>query len=120
MKQYLGIDIIEIHRIELALNRWGSAFLKRIYTDREIELYRNNTPSLAARFAAKEAAVKALGCRELVYHDIEIISKSGMRPEITLYGRAKSIAAEMGISELAVSLSHSREHAAAVVSGLVA
>jgi len=58
--QHIGIDIIEIPRIKKALDEWGEKFLRRVYTGREIELYQNQTPSLAARFAAKEAVMKAL------------------------------------------------------------
>ncbi|MGI2336311.1 MAG: holo-ACP synthase [Dehalogenimonas sp.] len=119
MKQYLGIDVVEISRIEKAVARWGDSFLERIYTAEELRLYRGKLPSLAARFAAKEAAVKALGVNELIYHDIEITAESGGRPSITLYGRARSQASELGITDLTVSLSHSREYAAAVVSGIV-
>jgi len=117
MKQYLGVDIIEISRIEKAAARWGDAFLDRIFTPAEKAKYRNRPESLAARFAAKEATVKALGCNEIIYRDIEIISDPGQRPEIKLYGRANAIAHEMGIDNLAVSLSHSRDYAVAVVSG---
>jgi holo-[acyl-carrier protein] synthase len=118
MKQYLGIDIIEISRIEKAVTRWGDSFLDRVFTPSEKEKYRNRPESLAARFAAKEAAVKALGCNELIYRDIEIVSGVGLKPEINLTGRAKVIAQGLGIASLAVSLSHSRDYAIAVVSGL--
>jgi holo-[acyl-carrier protein] synthase len=118
MKQYVGIDIIEIARIEKAVARWGDAFLDRVYTASEKEMYLNRPESLAARFAVKEAAVKALGSSELIYRDIEVVSEPGQRPEIKLYGRAKAISTELGITNLAVSLSHSRDYAVAVVSGL--
>jgi holo-[acyl-carrier protein] synthase len=118
VKQYLGIDIIEISRIQRAVERWGDAFLDRVFTPAEKAKYRLLPESLAARFAAKEAAVKALGCRELVYRDIEILGEANTRPTIAFHGRAKTIAAELGITEWAVSLSHSRDHAVAVVSGL--
>jgi holo-[acyl-carrier protein] synthase len=118
MNQYLGVDIIEISRIETAISRWGENFLARVFTDAGVSLYRSKLPSLAARFAAKEAVVKALGCKELIYRDIEVIAEPGQRPEIRLYGRAKSIASELGITSLAVSLSHSRDYAVAVVSAL--
>ena len=118
MTQYLGVDIIEISRIETAVARWGDAFLDRVYTPAEKDKYRHRPESLAARFAAKEAVVKALGIRELVYRDIEIVSEPGDRPEIRLCGRARSIATDIGIGELAVSLSHSRDYAVAMVSAL--
>ncbi len=118
MTQYLGIDLIEISRIEKAVTRWGDAFLDRVFTPAEKARYRNRAESLAARFAAKEAVVKALGCRELVYRDIEIVAGPGQRPEIRLYGRAKSIAKDLGIIDLAVSLSHSQDYAVAFVSAI--
>ena len=118
MKQYVGVDVIEICRIKQAVARWGDAFLDRVYTPAEKGKYLNRPESLAARFAAKEAAVKALGCTELIYRDIEVVSEPGQRPEIKLFGRAESISKELGITSFAVSLSHSRDYAVAVVSGL--
>ena len=61
---YIGVDIIEISRIEEALLRWGNRFLHRVYTSEELRLYQDATPSLAARFAGKEAVVKALAADE--------------------------------------------------------
>jgi len=118
VKQYLGIDIVEISRIEQDIARWGETFLDRLFTPAEKERYRDRPESLAARFAAKEAAVKALGCKEIIYQDIEVVNDSAGKPSIALHGRAKSIADDLGISDLAVSLAHSREYAAAVVSAL--
>jgi holo-[acyl-carrier protein] synthase len=118
VKQYLGVDIIEISRIEQAISRWGNSFLNRVFTQAEIEKYRNRPESLAARFAAKEATVKALGCNEIIYKDIEIVSEQSGRPQLKLLGRAETFARELGITNLAVSLSHSRDYAVAVVSGI--
>jgi len=58
--QYTGVDIVEIARIEEAIGHWGDSFLERVYTASELKLFRRKTPSLAARFAAKEAVIKAL------------------------------------------------------------
>jgi holo-[acyl-carrier protein] synthase len=118
LTQYLGVDIIEIERIEKAIARWGDAFLDRVFTPAEKLNYRHRPESLAARFAAKEAVVKALGCRELIYRDIEVVSVQGSRPVVRLFGRASSIANDLGIIDLAVSLSHSRYHAVAFVSAI--
>jgi holo-[acyl-carrier protein] synthase len=118
MKQYLGVDIIEISRIEKAIARWGDGFLDRVFTAAEKEKYKNRPESLAARFAAKEATIKALGCTEIIYREIEIVSEPGERPEIKLSGRAGIFAGNLGISNLAVSLSHSLDYAVAVVSGI--
>ena len=118
MKQYLGVDIIEISRIEKAVARWGDTFLDRVFTQVEKQKYRHRPESLAARFAAKEATIKALGCNEIIYRDIEVISEKGGRPHLKLHGRAEVFSRELGITNLAVSLSHSRDYAVAVVSGL--
>ena len=118
MKQYLGVDIIEIARIEKAVARWGDTFLDRVFTQAEKEKYRSRPESLAARFAAKEATIKALGCNEIIYKDIEVVSEQNGRPLLKLHGRAEAIARDRGISDLAVSLSHSHDYAIAVVSGL--
>ena len=109
----VGIDIIEIARIKKAIARWGERFLHRIYTDHELNLYARKPQSLAARFAGKEAIMKLLGTgrRGVSWREIEILSHSSGKPLVNLYGRAQSKANELGIKEIAVSLSHSREYA---------
>ncbi|ADJ25553.1 holo-acyl-carrier-protein synthase [Dehalogenimonas lykanthroporepellens BL-DC-9] len=119
MKQHLGIDIIEISRVKEAATRWGDRFLERVFTAEELRRYRHRPASLSARFAAKEAVVKALDIREMIYRDIEITADDSGRPTVTLYGRARSRADELGLTDLTVSLSHSRDYAVAVVSGIV-
>lgn len=118
--QHIGIDIIEISRIEQAIRHWGDRFLQRVYTNREINLYRKKAASLAARFAAKEAVMKALdtGDKGIGFRDIEIISGPNGKPVVKLHGPAKRLATELGIVNLAVSLSHSRDNAAAVAIAL--
>lgn len=113
--QYIGTDIIEISRIEKAIGRWGDRFLKRVYTAREIKLCRNNAASLAARFAGKEAVLKALNVpiRGISYRDIEILADTNSRPVVQLRGSAKKLAAQTGITGIDISLSHSRENAIA-------
>jgi holo-[acyl-carrier protein] synthase len=114
----IGIDIIEILRIEKAIARWGEGFLKRVYTEPELRLYRKKQPSLAARFAAKEAVVKALGKSTSVsLREIEILSEPGGKPVVNLYGRTQEQAQGLGLDGFAVSLSHSREYAVALVAG---
>jgi holo-[acyl-carrier protein] synthase len=117
--QCVGIDIIEIARIEKAIGRWGEGFLRRVYTEPELRLYRKKLSSLAVRFAAKEAVVKALGKPNGVVslREIEILSDPGGKPRVNLYGRAQNQAQGLGLDRLAISLSHSRENAIAVVSG---
>ena len=116
---YIGTDIIEIARIEQAIARWGESFLRRIYTDPELSLYHDHPPSLAARFAAKEAVMKAIGTpnQGIGWRDIEILSDSDGRPFVHLYGKAQNRASSLGLDELAISLSHSRDYAIAFVVG---
>ncbi len=107
------MDIIEIKRIENAVSRWGSNFLNRIYTDSELQIYRNKPASLAARFSGKEAVIKALGSNRVAYRDIEIIADDGGKPRVNLYGNAGQAARDKGICNLDISLSHCREYAVA-------
>ena len=115
----VGVDIVEIARLEKAIARHGENFLKRIYTDSELKLYRNKLPSLAARFAAKEAVVKALGklARDISLKEIEILSGPGGQPIVNLYGKTQQQAKGMGLGKLAITISHSKEYAVAFVSG---
>ena len=115
----VGVDIIEIPRIQRALDRWRERFLRRIYTPGEIAFCRNKAPQLAARFAAKEAVMKALGTgiRGVGWKEIEVVRERGQAPSIRLHGRALKRAADLNIGELALSLSHSREYAVALVVG---
>jgi holo-[acyl-carrier protein] synthase len=114
-----GIDIIEIARIEKAIARWGEGFLRRVYTEPELKLYRKKLSSLAARFAAKEAVIKALGKPNSVVslREIEILSDPRGKPLVHLYGEARNQARGLGLDKFAISLSHSREYAIALVSG---
>ncbi|MFC1911921.1 holo-ACP synthase [Chloroflexota bacterium] len=122
MTQYIGVDIVEIDRIQKAIARGGEAFLQRVYTGSELELYRKKTPSLAARFACKEAVMKLLGTGRngANWREIETLSYPGGKPFVNLYGKAQSKADELGLKEIAVSLSHSREYAIAYVAGISA
>lgn len=115
----MGLDMVEIARIEGAIARWGMRFLHRVYTEAEIRYCRNRVPELAVRFAAKEAAMKALGTgiRGVGWREIEILTNQEGSPSVHLYGRARSRSEELGLSDLAVSLSHSREYAIASVVG---
>ena len=115
MMHSIGIDIVEIARIKQAIARWGEAFLRRVYTDQELKLYRRSPQSLAARFAGKEAVVKLFGARKtgIKWRDIEILSHPGGQPYINLYGRARSEAGALGLQEINISLSHSKEYAIA-------
>ena len=115
----VGIDMIEIARLEKAIARRGEGFLRRVYTDSELRLYRKKLSSLAARFAAKEAVIKALGkpTTNISLREIEILSDPGGRPVVNLYGKTQHQAKGLGLDKLAVTLSHSKEYAVAFVSG---
>ena len=116
-----GVDIIEIERIQGVLQRWGQRFLNRIYTDGEISYCRERPQNLAVRFAAKEATMKALGTgiRGVGWKDIEVVRGRGGAPSIQLHGRASLRAEKIGVTELSLSLSHSRNYAVAFVVGLI-
>jgi holo-[acyl-carrier protein] synthase len=110
----LGIDLIEIERVERALER-RPRLAERLFTDAELahaRARRRPGRHLAARFAAKEAAIKALGGRGVAPRDVEVVGSEP--PRIVLHGHAAELAAEHGL-ELVVSLTHSREIAAASV-----
>lgn len=115
----VGVDIVEIHRIEQAVTRRGERFLQRVYTEAELALYRDRTPELAARFAGKEATMKALGTgvRGIAWREIEILPNRRGKPVVLLHGRAKERARLLGVEELAISLSHSKDYAIATVIG---
>jgi len=108
-----GVDITETARIEDAVRKHGERFTRRVYTPAEIaycERFKNPAERLAARFAAKEAAFKALGTgwREGVrWVDVEVTHAPSGRPELVLRGRAKEIARGLGVSRTVVSISHS-------------
>jgi holo-[acyl-carrier protein] synthase len=117
-----GVDLVRISRVERLLGRYGERFLERVFTPAEILYSRRRPPELAARFAAKEAVAKALGvgmrmiAREGIgWHEAEIVGDHRGKPVVRLHGRAAERAAELGLTEWAVSLSHTEEHAVAFV-----
>jgi holo-[acyl-carrier protein] synthase len=112
-----GIDIIEIPRIQAALDRHGERFLKRVFTEMEIAECRGRADALAVRFAAKEAATKALGTGigPVSWREVETLQKLSGEPYLVLHGTAKRIAKCLGLATWAISLSHSRDNAVAVV-----
>ncbi len=118
----VGVDIVEVPRIERLLNNYGNRFLERVYTTAEVLYCRARPAELAARFAAKEAVSKALGVGVRVlardginWQDVEVLGDERGKPQVHLYGRAAERAAELGLSEWAISLSHTREYAIAFV-----
>jgi holo-[acyl-carrier protein] synthase len=116
-----GVDIMETARIEETLQKHGERFAQRVYTPAEIAYcgkFKNQAERLAARFAAKEAAFKALGTgwRDGVrWVDVEIIHAPSGKPELILRGRAEEIARRMGVTRTVVSISHSDRYVVAQV-----
>lgn len=116
-----GIDIAETARIEEAMGRHGERFARRLFTPGEIaycEQFKNKAERYAARFAAKEAAFKALGTgwRDGVrWRDVEVIHQASGKPELRLAGRAEELARRQGVARIAVSLSHSNRYVVAQV-----
>ncbi len=115
----VGIDIIEIDRIADVIARHGDRFLNRIYTPDELKHCRGRIPELAARFAAKEAVMKALGTgvRGVSWKDIEVLPNRRGKPLVFLYGRGAKRAKEIQLRGLEISLTHSKLYAIASVVG---
>jgi|SRR5450432_11297 holo-[acyl-carrier protein] synthase len=116
-----GIDIAEVPRIAESIARFGQRFLRRIYTEGEIQYCdskANRVERYAARFAAKEAAMKALGTgwsRGVRWRDIEVVRQLGGRPTLKFHGIAAAFAAKLNTKNVALSLSHTAEQAIAQV-----
>jgi len=122
----IGIDLIEISRIERVIERWGDKFLERIFTEKELK--KNNVKSpieeIAARFAGKEAVSKALGTGlqlmgskgkvGVSWKEIEIFNRDSGKPFVILSGRAAAVSKELGFKEIHVGLTHIRNLAQAV------
>lgn len=115
-----GVDLLEIERLQAVLQRHGERFLLRIYTPLEREQCAGNLPSLAARFAAKEAVAKALGCGigQVAWQEIEIVRDENGAPQLLLHGTAQRRAQSLGLTLWSISLSHTQQHALAMVTAL--
>jgi holo-[acyl-carrier protein] synthase len=115
-----GIDLIEIDRIQATIDRFGRRFLDRIFTEREQRYCRGRVERLAGRFAVKEAVSKVLGIgiRRIRWRDIEVLPNREGKPEVYLHSKAETEAAKRGISEISVSITHSRMFAAAIAVGI--
>jgi len=118
----VGVDIVEISRLEHAIEEYGDRFVNRVFTKREIdycEQVARKAERYATRFAAKESARKALGAATpvtaLSWHDVEIISSTEGAPQLQFHGRAAEIVKELKITRAHVSLSHARDQAVAFV-----
>jgi holo-[acyl-carrier protein] synthase len=117
----LGLDIAEVDRIAGVISRHGDRILKRLYTTGEIaycESHNNKFERYAARFAAKEAAMKALGtgwARGVRWRDIEVVNARGGKPALVLEGVARQIAQGLGVKTISLSITHSQNIALAQV-----
>jgi len=117
----MGIDVAEVSRIREVMESQKERFLHRVYTQNEIaycEQFKNKYERYAGRFAAKEAAMKALGTgwsRGVRWVDVEIVRQRGGRPTISLKGEAKKIADAMGVKNIALSITHTADQAIAHV-----
>ena len=117
----LGLDIAEIDRIEAAIGRHGAPFIERLFTPGEVaycESHKNRFERYAARFAAKEAAMKALGTgwrRGVRWRDIEVTREKGGKPVLRLAGVARELADRLGVKNISLSNTHSGNLALAQV-----
>lgn len=116
MKLTSGVDIIEIERLQRALERHGTRLLERIFTTSELEEVGDNHASLAARFAVKEAVSKALGTGigRVKWHEIEVLRGPAREPNLYLHGEAARLASQLGYETWSISLTHSHTHAVAL------
>ncbi|MBP1754794.1 MAG: hypothetical protein H6Q59_1192 [Firmicutes bacterium] len=113
----IGVDLIEIDRVTKACER--EAFLKRYYTEAEIELIKVDLKKAADNFAAKEAVAKALGTGFSTFFpiDIEILRNPEGKPYVNLYGKAEEVAQRLGITVMHVSITNTKEYANAFAVG---
>jgi len=120
MKIATGVDLIDIMRVERAIKRHGAQFLERVYTQKELSLFGKSLESLAVRFAAKEAVVKALGCGigDVSWQEIEILRDEMDAPVLNLNGNARQRAELLGYQAWSVSLSHTELQAIAFVAAI--
>jgi holo-[acyl-carrier protein] synthase len=116
-----GVDICEVPRIAESIARFGDRFLQRVFTADEIRYCRskkNSSERFAARFAAKEAAMKALGTGQrqgVIWRNIEVAHAPGGRPVLRLSGTAAEIAQKLGVNRTSLSLTHTESTAIAIV-----
>ena len=117
----IGIDVAEVKRIRAVIESQGERFLRRVFTLEEVaycEKFKNKYERYAGRFAAKEAAMKALGTgwsRGVRWVDVEVVRTRGGRPILELKGEARKVAARLGVKNIALSMTHTVEQAIAQV-----
>jgi holo-[acyl-carrier protein] synthase len=116
-----GVDISEVPRVRAARERFGERFLKRVFTPEELRYClakANSDERLAARFAAKEAGMKAIGTglrHGITWQDVEVVRLPGQRPNLRFHGKAAEFAERLGCKRVHLSLSHTKEQAIAYV-----
>ena len=117
----IGIDVAEVKRIRAVIESQGERFLRRVFTLEEVaycEKFKNKYERYAGRFAAKEAAMKALGTgwsRGVRWVDVEVVRTRGGRPILELKGEARKVADRLGVKNIALSITHTVEQAIAQV-----
>ncbi len=117
----MGVDLAEVPRVRAAVERFGARFIERVFTAAEIayvERKANRFERYAARFAAKEAGMKAIGTgwkRGVRWRDFEVANLPSGKPTLRLHGEAARVAEQLGVKAVALSLTHTREMAMAQV-----
>ena len=117
--QGIGIDLVQIPRLRRVVERWQDRFLERVFTEEELAYYRarrDPVPHLAARFAAKEAGLKALGTGLRLgvrWHELEVRRERGQPPVLVLSGRSRAIGEARGGRRMLLTLTHDGEYACA-------
>ena len=117
----IGVDLVEVERIQHSLDRFGERFMKRVFTEVEIgycQSMKFPARHFAARFAAKEAVSKAFGTgigKAMGWHDIDVHKKKSGEPFLVLHGGAEALAKERAMKSAWISLSHTEHHAVAMV-----
>src|SRR5947209_14772455 len=117
----IGVELVEVERIQHSIDRFGDRFLQRVFTPGEIEYsisMKFAARHLAARFAAKEAVSKAFGTgigKAMGWHDIDVRKKESGEPYLVLGGGAEELAKARGVTSALITLSHTDQHAVAVI-----
>ena len=114
-----GVDIVEVVRIKKALRKWGKDFVNKVFTEKELAYSHKKRYAyqhLAARFATKEAVLKAFGggwLRSLPWKDVEIVNDKKGKPSVILHGEAKHLKRKRKIKSIVISISHTKNYAVA-------
>ena len=119
----VGIDLVEVERIAQTVERFGSRFLERVFTQQELQEGRRRITWLAGRFAAKEACAKALGTgvgAAVAWRDMQVLRQPSGKPSLRLLGDAAARAATLGLGQMDLSISHTHQYALAIVVALTA